>query len=105
MLGYGLHELQSLLGGRNGSPFATLASITILARYEMTNPAASTSISLSDQMTALTAALSGSAIDAGLLKTFAFLRRGGIPDQDQATLLIEVRLIVIYIHRIATQWS
>ena len=45
---------------------------------------------LADQMPALSAALSGSAIDAGLLKIFSFLNRGGVPDHDQATLLIEV---------------
>ena len=47
---------------------------------------------LADQMPALSAALSGSAIDAGLLKIFSFLKRGGVPDHDQATLLIEVSL-------------
>lgn len=70
----------------------TLATITILANHEMSIPQASTTLSLSDQMPALSAALSGSAIDAGLLKVFAFVKKGGVPDHDQATLLIEVRL-------------
>ena len=91
VLGYGKAELQDMLTTRSGSPSATIASITILARYEMSNPVVSTTTpSLSDQMQALSAALSGSAIDAGLLKVFAYLKTGGVPDHDQATLLIEV---------------
>lgn len=72
------------------SPFAALAAINILAHDEAAISAETRQTPLSDQMGVLSAALSGSAIDAGLLKVFLYLGNAGQPDHEQATLLLEV---------------
>jgi hypothetical protein len=74
-----------------------LAAVTILAHEEAKEPEEKEPVSLAEQMPALSAALSGSAIDAGLLKVFLFLTRGGKPNHEQATLLLEVSLSLLKI--------
>lgn len=77
------------------SPFGALFAVTILAHDEAVDSSPAPQVPLAEQMSALSAALSGSAIDAGLLKVFLFLVKGGQPNHDQATLLLEVGPLII----------